>query len=50
MIIQLDQVLPLDTPFGPSDAHFLIDYGTEHPIMFVVFVRSSGECWVFFQK
>jgi hypothetical protein len=45
MILQLDPTLPLDTPKGPADAHFLIDYGPEAHLLFVCFVRETGECW-----
>lgn len=47
MIIQLVQTVPLDTPKGPADAHFLIDYGPEAHLIFVCFVRATGECWSF---
>jgi hypothetical protein len=45
MMLQLNPPLPLDTPKGPADAHFVIDYGSEGHILFVTFVRHSGECW-----
>lgn len=45
MIIQLDPTIPLDTPKGLADAHFLIDYGPEAHLLFVTFVRETGECW-----
>lgn len=45
MMIQLAPTLPLDTPKGLSDAHFLIDYGSEAALLFVCFVRATGECW-----
>jgi hypothetical protein len=45
VILQLDPTIPFDTPKGPADAHFLIDYGQEHPLLFVCFVRKTGECW-----
>ena len=45
MILQLAPTLPLDTPKGPADAHFLIDYGSESHVLFVCFVRATGECW-----
>ena len=39
--------LPVETPKGHAMAHFLLDYGFEHYLMFVCFVDESGECWVF---
>lgn len=47
MILQLNPALPLDTPKGLGDAHLVIDYGSKSPILYVVFLRESGECWVF---
>lgn len=47
MIIQLSPALPLDTPKGPSYAHALIDYGQESHLLFVCFLRATGECWTF---
>ena len=45
MIIQLDPTIPLDTPNGPAKAHFLIDYGQEHHLLWVCFQDDTGECW-----
>jgi len=45
VIIQLAQILPLDTPKGKAWAHFLIDYGTEHNLQWVCFMVDTGECW-----
>ena len=47
MLIQLNPTLPLVTPKGDGFAHFLIDYGQEHDLIWVVFLRESGECWCF---
>ncbi len=47
MMIQLNPTIPLDSPKGPCDAHLIIDYGSEANLLFVCFVRSSGECWTF---
>jgi hypothetical protein len=47
MILELKQILPLDTPLGPAFAHFLLDYGTEHHLIWVCFMKSTGECWSF---
>lgn len=33
------------SPKGPCLAHFLIDQGPEHDLMWVVFQDDTGECW-----
>ena len=45
MIIQLNPTLPMLTPKGPALAHFLIDYGEEHHLMWVCIQDDSGEIW-----
>lgn len=45
MITQLNHPLPLITPKGNGWAHFLIDYGIEHDLIWVVFQDDTGECW-----
>lgn len=45
MITQLNPPLPLITPKGKGWAHFLIDYGVEHDLLWVVFQDDTGECW-----
>ncbi len=47
MITQLDTPLPMDTPKGPAWAHFVIDYGAEHHLLWVCFIKESGQCWTF---
>lgn len=47
MITRIDPPLPLDTPKGKGYAHFLIDYSTEHDLVWVVFIDETGECWCF---
>lgn len=44
-MLQLNPPLPLDTPKGPGLAHFVIDYGPEAHLMWVVFLDSDGACW-----
>ena len=44
MMLQLDPPLPLVTPKGKALAHFLIDYGAEHDLLWVCF-QEDGECW-----
>lgn len=45
MIIQIDPALPVETPKGKALAHFLIDYGPEHHLLWVCFQNEGGECW-----
>lgn len=47
MIIQLNPTIPIDTPKGEGLAHFLIDEGVEHDLMWVVFITATAECWTF---
>lgn len=44
-LIQLNPPLPVTTPKGPALAHFLIDEGIEHNVMWVCFQDINGECW-----
>ena len=46
-MIQINPPLPVFTPRGRGLAHFLIDYGYEHHLTWVVFLDSNGECWSF---
>jgi hypothetical protein len=43
--IQLNPPLPLETSKGPGWAHFLIDYGPEAALLWVVFLDADGACW-----
>lgn len=45
MIIQLNPPLPMVTPKGKGIAHFLIDYGPESDLLWVVFQDDNQECW-----
>jgi hypothetical protein len=42
---QLDLPLHLETPKGPGWAHFVIDYGPETALLWVVFLDVDGACW-----
>lgn len=44
-MLRIDPPLPLDTPKGKAMAHFLIDYGPEHHLLWVCFQDETGECW-----
>ena len=45
MITQLNPPLPLETPKGSGLAHFVIDYGPESDLIWVVFMNADGACW-----
>jgi hypothetical protein len=48
-MIRIDPPLPVlirrAGGWTKAQAHFLIDYGFEHDLMFVTFVDDSRECW-----
>jgi hypothetical protein len=45
MMLQLSPVLEVDTPKGRGHAEFLIDYGPEADLLWVVVMRDTGEIW-----
>lgn len=45
MLTQLDPPLPLETSKGAGWAHFVIDYGPEAALLWVVFMDEDGACW-----
>lgn len=45
MITQLNPPLPMETPKGSGMAHFVIDYGPEAHLLWVVFLDVGGGCW-----
>jgi len=47
MITQLSSPLPvyLIDRQESALAHFVIDYGIEHDLYWVCFLKSTGECW-----
>jgi hypothetical protein len=45
MITQLNPPLPLLTSKGRGLAHFVIDYGPEADLLWVVFLDEDGTCW-----
>lgn len=46
-IERIDPPLPFITPKGKGLAHFVIDYGIEHNLIWIVFMNETGECWCF---
>ena len=47
MILQLRPTLPMLTPRGPALAHFVIDYGEEHHLLWVCVQDNTGEIWTY---
>ncbi len=45
MLTQLNPPLPLETTKGAGWAHFVIDYGPESALLWVVFMDADGACW-----
>jgi hypothetical protein len=45
MLQQLNPPLPMQTPRGPGLAHFVLDYGPESHLLWVVFLDTDGACW-----
>jgi hypothetical protein len=45
MITQLSPPLPMETSKGGGWAHFVIDYGPETALLWVVFLDADGACW-----
>jgi hypothetical protein len=45
MIQQLNPPLPMETPKGGGWAHFVIDYGPESALLWVVLMDADGACW-----
>jgi len=47
MITQLSPPIELETPKGLGLCYFLIDYGMDSDLYWVVFIHDTGECWTF---
>lgn len=47
MIHEIKQLIWLETPKGQGVAKFLIDYGVESDLYWVVFITDTSECWTF---
>jgi hypothetical protein len=45
VIIQLDPMLPLDTPKGIGWAFAMIDYSQDHDTIYKVIITETGEIW-----
>jgi len=42
---RIDPPLEMETPKGRGAAHFVIDYGLEHHLVWVCFMEADGACW-----
>jgi hypothetical protein len=47
MILQLNPPLPMDSPKGKGICHFLIDYGMESNLFWVIVIDATGEIWTY---
>ena len=46
-IHEINKEIWFETPKGEGIAHFLIDYGPESDLKWVVFLTKTGQCWTF---
>lgn len=46
-ILQLNPPLPVTCPRGEGQALFLIDYGSEHHLMWTIAIDETGELWTY---
>lgn len=47
MMLQLNPTLEMSTPKGNGHAEFIIDYGPEADLLWVVVIHATGEIWTF---
>lgn len=46
-MLQLDPTIPVVTPDGEGEAIGWIDYSKDDDLMWVVFLKKNGECWIY---
>ena len=46
-MIQLDPTIPVVTPDGKGEAIGWIDYSKDDDLLWIVFLQSNGECWIY---
>jgi hypothetical protein len=46
-ILQLNPSIPVVTPDGKGEAIGWMDYGKEDDLLWIVFLRMNGECWIY---
>jgi hypothetical protein len=49
-MLQLNPPIPLETSMGSAWAVALIDYGPDHDLLWVCFLRDSRECWTILNR
>lgn len=49
-MLQLNPPMPVVTTKGEAWAVVLIDYGPDHDLLWVCFMKDTGECWTFLNK
>lgn len=49
-MLQLNPPLCVYTPQGKGYAHIIMDYGLETDLFFVVFLDTTGICWIYPNK
>lgn len=50
MMIQLNPMIPFDTPKGPGWAFLLIDYSQDHDTLYKIAITETREVWDFRQS
>ena len=46
-ILQLSPTIPMQTPKGSGQAILVIDYSSEHNLIWTVIIDATGEIWSF---
>jgi hypothetical protein len=46
-VLQLNPTIPMQTPKGSGQAILVIDYGSEHHLLWAVIIDSTGEIWTY---
>ena len=49
-ILQLNPPIPVSCPKGKGVAWLVLDYGTEHDLMWTIALDESGELWTYSNK
>lgn len=47
LILQLNPAIPMTCPKGKGFAHFLLDYGMESDLYWVIFITDTAEIWTY---
>jgi hypothetical protein len=46
-MLQLDPTIPVVTADGEGEAIGWLDYGKDDDLMWIVFLKENGECWIY---